>query len=148
MRLCGAPLTILGLAPNGRMHSQFTRIKCTGLSVWLFCYQSTSGTHPNTKNHSTDIACYCRCCGFVMQAWKAHRKREFFGRLLAGNRRRDSEAQTAFCTTACENLTAIGCWHSFTESVFVNSLSVRRLERSFHCAMMLFCLLSQFRVQN
>ncbi len=45
------------------------------------------------------------------------------------------EMETAFGATTGENLAAIGCGHSFAESVLVNSFTVRGLECSFHCLM-------------
>lgn len=54
-------------------------------------------------------------------------------RLLSGDGAGNGEAQTAFGTTAGEHLAAIGGGHAGTEAVLVNSLAVRRLERSFHC---------------
>ena len=43
------------------------------------------------------------------------------------------KVKTALGATAGKHLTALGGGHSFTETVLVNSLSVRGLECTFHC---------------
>ena len=45
-------------------------------------------------------------------------------------------------TTCSQYTTTICCSHSFTETVFVSSFTVRRLECSFHCFNILIVLLS------
>lgn len=46
-------------------------------------------------------------------------------------------------TAACKDLAAISGGHSFAETVFVNSFTVRGLECSFHC---LFCFFDYLQV--
>ncbi len=46
---------------------------------------------------------------------------------------RNSQFFSAFCTAGCQYTTAILGSHSLTESVFIPTLSLRRLECSFHC---------------
>ena len=45
---------------------------------------------------------------------------------------RNGQFLSAFCTTCSQHSPAVCCGHSFTEAVFVSSLSVRRLKCSFH----------------
>ena len=46
---------------------------------------------------------------------------------------RNSQFLSAFCSTGSQYATAVFSSHSFTESVFIPTLSLRRLECSFHC---------------
>ena len=68
--------------------------------------------------------------------------------LFAGDRVRYGQAQTTFGTTTGKHLAAIGGRHAGTETMLVDSLSVRRLKCSFHCRVLL-CLffISQFGVK-
>ena len=71
-----------------------------------------------------------------------------FQRLLAGDGARNGEAHPALGATACKHLAAIGCRHTGTEAVLVNSLSVRRLECSFHCRLFfILVVVPHFEVQ-
>lgn len=58
---------------------------------------------------------------------------------------RNGEFLATFSATCSQYATAIGGSHSFTETVFVLSFSVRRLECSFHCYI-LFMLLANNRL--
>ena len=55
---------------------------------------------------------------------------------VIGNRKRVA----TFSATTSQHLAAIGGCHSFTEAVFVNALTVRGLECSFHCLIVIFLL--------
>ena len=55
---------------------------------------------------------------------------------VIGNRKRVA----TFSATASEDLAAISSCHSFTEAVLVNALTVRGLECSFHCLIVIFLL--------
>lgn len=59
---------------------------------------------------------------------KVDTKLSFFAVVFVRNR----QFFSAFCTTCSQYSAAVCSSHSFTESVFVLSLSVRGLKRSFH----------------
>ncbi len=68
--------------------------------------------------------------------------------LLACDGAGNCKAETAFGATTSENLAAIGGGHTGTEAVLVNSLSVRRLECSFHCRLFfILVVVPHFEVQ-
>ena len=61
---------------------------------------------------------------------------------VVGNRKRIA----TFGATASEDLAAVCCCHSFAEAVLVNALTVRGLECSFHCLIVIFlivCVVSE-----
>ena len=60
----------------------------------------------------------------------------------------NGEGSTSFGAAACKHFAAIGSCHSFTETVFVNSFTVRRLECSFHCLMWFSDYYRTFRSAN
>ena len=62
-------------------------------------------------------------------------------RLLAGDRTAHCEASAAFGATTCKDLASVSGRHSLTETMLVNSLSVRRLKCSFHCRILIFVLI-------
>ncbi len=55
---------------------------------------------------------------------------------------RYSQFLATLSTTASQYATTVCSCHSFTETVFVFSLSVRGLECSFHCYILILCYYS------
>ena len=58
---------------------------------------------------------------------------------------RHSQLLATLGTTCGQNATTIGSSHSLTETVFVLSFSVRRLECSFHCYVLFMLLFNPCR---
>jgi len=68
---------------------------------------------------------------------KALRECLCFMQLLA----RNGQFLSAFSPACCQYSSAIGSSHTLTETVFISSFSLRRLERSFHRFCILFFVL-------
>ncbi len=75
-------------------------------------------------------------------------RRWFNRQLLASEVAGNGETSAALGATTCKHFATILSGHSFAESVLVNSLSVGRLESSFHCGMMLYYILQSDRVYS
>ncbi len=83
------------------------------------------------------------CVARGLQYNTNHNKKRLFATEMVGN----GEAQTTFGTTTCKHFATIGCRHSFAETMLVNSLSVRRLESSFHLIILFLFYYPLFGVQ-
>ncbi len=85
-----------------------------------------------------DVACHACRGTFCLKCY-----------LLASDRVRNSEAVTTLCTATSKHLAAVSGFHSFTETMLINSLSVRRLVCSFHRFIFLLVIFNfKFGVQK